>query len=105
MPTDTDYFSITTKHIQKVKTDGGEALGCVFQKCFVCGVEFQAGLLPSFGCWQKRVITNDDLRVLYILIPHTWSWKPPQKLLYFQKHDINFKLLYKVALYFTVRVR
>lgn len=31
MPTDTDYFSITTKRIQKVKTDGGEALGCVFQ--------------------------------------------------------------------------
>jgi len=31
MPTGTDYFSITTKHIQKVKTDSGEVLGCVFQ--------------------------------------------------------------------------
>lgn len=34
MPTGTDYFSITTKHTQKVEMDAGEVLGCVFQNAF-----------------------------------------------------------------------
>lgn len=104
MPTGTHCFSVTTGHIQKVKMGSGEALGGTFYEHFVWGVEFQKSLLPSLGCWQNRIITSDDLTVLYILIPHTWSWKPPQKQLYFQNHDINFKLLYKVVLYFTAMV-
>lgn len=31
MPTGTDYFPVTTTHIQKVRMDGGEVLGCVIQ--------------------------------------------------------------------------
>lgn len=68
---------------------------------FVGGVEFQ---LPSFGRRQQRVITSDDLSVLYIFYTIYVVMETTTKLLYFQTHDINFQLLYKVAFYFTARV-
>lgn len=87
--------------------DGGGALGHVFQNALSGERDVGKAVITlqilaeedNYQWWPKSAIYT---YITYVVMETTTHKK--KKLLYFLNHYINFKLLHKVALYFTARV-